>query len=406
MLTTTHISSHSSGFEPHRFNPAIEKLVGESPDSDYNELDSTIVGQAPAMVEVKRQILKLGRTDLAVLICGETGTGKDLVARGIHRFSPRMYKPFIKVNTPGLPATLFESELFGFERGAFTGAFRKKPGKFELANSGTIFLDEISSVPLPLQAKLLEVSEDKAYSPLGSISKTQVDVRVLAATNANLNEMVSQRRFRLDLYHRICAISIHIPPLRERKEDIDLLCDHFLKKHAARYRKAYRPLSDHMREAFHAYSWPGNVRELENDIQTMIVTESEKMFQEKFRNHIFSADQGTGTAPMMTAKGETIGALELLKKYTLKELSRRAAQKAESNAIMDVLSYTDGNRKQAARLLKISYRALLYKIKEFGLGPEEPALSIRPGERATCSEKTRGMIDLIKAFDRLVLSSN
>jgi two-component system response regulator AtoC len=403
MLTTTHISSRSSVFEPHGFNPAIEKLIGESPDSDYNELDSTIVGQAPAMLEVKRQIFKLGRTDLAVLICGESGTGKDLIARGIHRFSPRMDKPFIKVNTPGLPATLFESELFGFERGAFTGAFRKKPGKFELANSGTIFLDEISSVPPPLQAKLLEVSEDKEYSPLGSISKTQVDVRVLAATNANLNEMVSQKRFRLDLYHRICAISIHIPPLRERKEDIDLLCDHFLKKHAARYGKAYRPLSDHIREAFHAYSWPGNVRELENDIQTMIVTESEEMFQDKFRNHIIFADQGTGTAPMMTAKGETIGALELLKKYTLKELCRRAAQKAESNAIMDVLSYTDWNRKQAARLLKISYRALLYKIKEFGL---EPEVSIRPRERATWSEKTRGMIDLIKAFDRPVLSSN
>jgi len=161
-----------------------------------------------------------------------------------------------------------------------------------------------------------------------------------------------------------------------------------------------------MREAFHAYSWPGNVRELENDIQTMIVTQSEKMFQEKSRKQVLSGGQWNGTPPMITATGETIGASELLKKYTLKELSRRAAQKAESNAIMDVLSYTDGNRKQAARLLKISYRALLYKIKEFGLGPEEPALSIRPGERATCSEKTRGMIDLIKAFDRLVLSSN
>jgi len=406
MPATTHISSSSSSFELHGFNPAIEKLVGKSPGSDYNELDSTIVGQAPAMVEVKRQILKLGRTDLAVLICGESGTGKDLVAHGIHRFSPRMDKPFITVNTPGLPATLFESELFGFERGAFTGAYRKKPGKFELANSGTIFLDEISSVPLPLQAKLLEVSEDKAYSPLGGLSKTQVDVRVLAATNANLNEMLSHGHFRLDLYHRICAISIHIPPLRERRADIDLLCEHFLKKHAARYGKTYSPLSDHVREAFHAYSWPGNVRELENDIQTMMVTGSEKMFQEKLRNRVLYAGQGNGPEPMMQAKGETVGISELLKKCTLKELCRRAAQKAETDAIMNVLSYTDWNRKQAAKLLKISYRTLLYKIKAFGLKPEEPVLRIAPAERDTGREKLRGMIDIVKAFDRLVLCSN
>ncbi len=361
MPETVRISSRGSNLETYGLNLVAKKVAEESHDSDYDELDGAIVGRGPAMVELKRHILNLGRSDLSVLIGGESGTGKDLVARALHRFSSRGDKPFIKVNTPGLPTTLFESELFGFEQGAFTGALKKKPGKFQLAHRGTIFLDEISEIPLPMQAKLLQVLEDKEFSALGSISSTRIDVRVLAATNANLSERVSQGLFRLDLYYRLNVAYVHIPPLRDHREDIDLLCDHFLRKYRARYGRGCTSLPQRTREQFHEYSWPGNVRELENAIQFITAVGSTEALEATTCK--FAKSKALSDAPD-APEAPSVGASELTN-CTLKEVGKEAVRKAEIGAIVDALNHTGWNRKRAAAILKTSYRTLLSRIKEY-----------------------------------------
>lgn len=236
--------------------------------------------------------------------------------------------------------SLFESELFGFERGAFTGAFKNKPGKFQLAHSGTILLDEVAEVPLSNQAKLLHILEDKEFSPLGSTANIRVNARILAATNANVDKMVSERRFRPDLYYRLSVVHLHLPPLRERRVDIDLLCDHFLSKYAALYNRERKPLADRIRNEFYKYSWPGNVRELENLIQCMTALEDEKISYEKIKDC---------ELPM------------------LKDLCKKAVCKVECDAIGDALARTDWNCRKAAAILGTSYKTLLSKIKEYGI---------------------------------------
>jgi len=365
ILSKANTSSLPGNFHPNDLKVAIEKLIQASHDPNGKALDSIIVGKAPAMVKLKRHILDLAKSDLTILVSGESGTGKELVARAIHRFSPRADRPFVKVNSAALPTNLFESELFGFERGAFTGACKKKPGKFQLAHSGTILLDEICEIPLSMQGKLLQVLEDNEFSPLGSTTNTRIDARVLAATNVNLSEMVSRGQFRLDLYYRVNVVSVHIPSLKDHKEDLDLLCDHFLRKYAARNGKASRPLSDRIREQFYQYSWPGNVRELENVIQAIATLGNEENFYEKVGNHGLSGVSRHRKGPTMTADTLTGNGSNLLTRYTLKELSKKAARQAETDTILDVLSHTDWNRKRAAALLKTSYRTLLSKIKEY-----------------------------------------
>ena len=371
ILNKAKTSSLPGNFHPNDLKVAIEKLIQESQDPNAKALDSIIVGKTRAMVKLKRQILDLAESDLTVLICGESGTGKELVARAIHRFSPRADRPFVKVNSAALPTNLFESELFGFERGAFTGACKTKPGKFQLAHSGTILLDEICEIPLAMQGKLLQVLEDNEFSPLGSTTNTRTDARVLAATNANLTEMVSRGQFRLDLYYRVNVVSVHIPPLRDRREDIDLLCDHFLTKYAAPNGKAHIYLSDRLLEQFYQYSWPGNVRELENVIQAIATLGNEESFYEKIGNYGLSGVSRHRKGPMTTADALTGSASNLLTRYTLKELSRKAARQAETHTILDVLSHTDWNRKRAAALLKTSYRSLLSKMKAYKISPKE-----------------------------------
>ncbi len=359
-----------SNFAPGDLKLAIEKLVGQSRLPDYKELDSMVVGQSPAIVEIKRRILQLGKSDLTVLICGESGTGKEVVARAIHRFSPRADKPFIKVNSAGLPSNLLESELFGFEKGAFTGAYKKKPGKFKLAHSGTLLLDEIGEIPLPMQAKFLQVLEDKEFSPLGSTTNTRTDARILAATNSNVDKMVSEGRFRLDLYYRLNPISINVPPLRDRKEDIDLLCDHFLKKYAVCAGKECASLSDRIREQFREYTWAGNVRELENVIRSITAIGNEEIFYEKIKAYAPPWGAGNGKRAMIPKETMTGRSSRLAARCTLKKLSKKAARKAETNAIVEALSYTNWNRKKAAACLQISYRTLLGKIKEYRIQQE------------------------------------
>jgi two-component system response regulator AtoC len=365
ILNKAKTSSLPGNFHPNDLKVAMEKLIQASHDPNSKALDSIIVGRAPAMVKLKRHILDLAKSDLTVLVSGDSGTGKELVSRAIHRFSSRADRPFVKVNSAALPTNLFESELFGFERGAFTGACKKKPGKFQLAHSGTILLDEICEIPLPMQGKLLQVLEDNEFSPLGSTTNAKIDARVLAATNVNLGEMVSRGQFRLDLYYRVNVVSVHVPALKDRKEDIDLLCDHFLRQYADRNGKAYRPLSDRLREQFYQYSWPGNVRELENVIQATATLGNEKTFYEKIGNYGLAGVSRYREGRATTVVRPIGSASNLLKRYTLKELSKKAARQAETDIILDVLSHTDWNRKRAAALLKTSYRTLLSKIKEY-----------------------------------------
>ena len=366
-LTHSNISSLPRDFDSADLKRAIEKLVEESQGPDYKELDNAIVGQSPAMMQIKRHIVRLSKSDVTILISGESGTGKELVARAIHRLSPRVDKPFIKVNSAALPTNLLESELFGFEKGAFTGAFQKKPGRFELAHLGTILLDEISEIPLPMQAKLLQVLEDNEFSSLGSVTDTKIDARVLAATNANLGEMVCEGRFRSDLYYRLNVVSIHVPPLRERKEDIGLLCQQFLKIYATRYGKDHTLINERIMEQFYQHSWPGNVRELQNVIQGMTVLGDEEGFYKKMGNNgpagVFLKGQGTLPAARL---GSTAASGSVTRR-SLKEVCKEASRKAETEVIVDALFHTHWNRRKAAALLKVSYKAVLNKIKEYGI---------------------------------------
>ncbi|MBW1982836.1 MAG: sigma-54-dependent Fis family transcriptional regulator [Deltaproteobacteria bacterium] len=355
----------SANLKPNDLRHAIHKLIKDSENAEFRELDKVIVGQAQSMLNLKKHILDLSKSDVTVLITGESGTGKELVAESIHRFSARAKNPFIKVNSAALPSNLLESELFGYEKGAFTGAWQKKPGKFVLAHSGTLLLDEIGEIPLPMQAKLLQVLEDQQLSTLGSTSDTQIDVRVLAATNCNLAQMVSEGRFRSDLFFRLNVVHIHVPPLRERKEDINLLCDYFLDKYAERHDKPRTVLQETTMSLFHQYSWPGNVRELENIIQSITVLGNEESFWPKLQDNsgrLTSAPANDSRGPEGSAAAPVFS---LDERPTLKEVCREAARRAETDAILDVLAYTRWNRRKAAKLLQISYKALLNKIKDY-----------------------------------------
>jgi transcriptional regulator with PAS, ATPase and Fis domain len=300
-----------------------------------------------------------------VLITGESGTGKELVARAIHDLSLRAKKPFVKVNSAALPDNLIESELFGYEKGAFTGAWRNKPGKFLLAHAGTLLLDEIGEISLHLQPKLLQVLEDDEIPALGSTTSAKIDVRVLASTNSDLKQGVEEGRFRADLYYRLNVISIHIPPLRDRMEDIAPLCEHFLKKHSALNGNAEIKINGGILEQMHRYAWPGNIRELENTLKRFSVLRDEESFFAKLRNQHDIADSVSGLVPehiVPLAKGYSG---EPIARLPLKEVTKMAARKAETDTILDVLSYTRWNRRETASLLKISYKALLNKIKEY-----------------------------------------
>jgi two-component system response regulator AtoC len=312
------------------------------------------------MHKIKEIIDQVANTDVTVLIQGESGVGKEVVARSIHLNSLRRDKPFVKVNCAALPSELLESELFGYEKGAFTGAYRQKPGKFELANGGTIFLDEIVEISMSLQAKLLQVLQDREFSRLGGKKDIRVDVRVLVATNKNVEEAVKDGRFREDLYYRLNVVNITIPPLRERKEEIPIFVEYFLDKFGKKYRKKVKSLSDHMMKAFFRYQWSGNIRELENVIQRIIVLGNEKVIMDEWASV-------NKEEPAQTTK---VTQLHTKPWPSLKEVQREAMMKAEAEVIRKALDLTNWNRKKAADLLNISYKALLYKIKECKIGKQ------------------------------------
>ena len=355
---------------------------------------SMLFGNSEPMNEVRDLIEQVADTDVTVLLRGESGTGKELVARAIHERSLRKDKPFVKVNCAALPTELLESELFGFEKGAFTGAIQHKPGKFEFANHGTIFLDEIGELSFPLQAKLLQVVQDGEFSRLGGKADVRVDVRVIAATNRDLEAAVAQGQFREDLYFRLNVVTINLPPLRDRREEIPVLIDHFLKKYSVQYNRPLASVSADLHRQFVNYGWPGNVRQLENLIKRMIVLRTEAPIVKELQQPPASftraaptltfpsraaapqpvspppaAAAHTASVPMAMVAGAGVATADPTGtgSVSLKEIARKAAQEAERELIQRMLTRTCWNRKEAAEILGISYKALLYKIKENGL---------------------------------------
>jgi two-component system, NtrC family, response regulator AtoC len=319
--------------------------------------DQFFVAASPAMRKIRDQVAQLAQVDVPVLMLGESGTGKEVVARLIHKLSPRADRSWLKVNCAALPGELLESELFGYEPGAFTGATRSKPGKFELCDKGTILLDEIGEMPPLLQAKLLHVLQDQQFSRLGSRTFVKVDVRILAATNINIPEAIAGRKFREDLYYRLNAFTIQIPPLRERKEEIPLFLRHFMGVFASRYGRTPLSVSPALVQACLNYRWPGNLRELENFVKRYLILGDEPLILNELESK--QADQNVfEDVPPVAPKS---------KSQDLKSLVRSLKDGAEAEAISRTLKETKWNRKEAARKLNISYKALLYKIRQFNL---------------------------------------
>jgi transcriptional regulator with PAS, ATPase and Fis domain len=302
-------------------------------------------------------IENIADTDATVLIRGESGVGKDLVARAVHAASARHRGPFIKVNCAAIPDGLLESELFGHEKGAFTGAHRRKPGQFEYANKGTIYLDEIAELRLALQAKLLHVLQDFRFSRVGGRELLEVDIRVLAATNQDLERAVAEGRFREDLYYRLNVVEIRVPPLRERREEIPELAARFLARFNAQYGRQ-KQLTPETLARLTRYTWSGNVRELENVMRRLVVLADGEQAIAALVTGDHSGHNGHCSAPRLTvAEGG------------LREIGRRGAREAERKALLEVLERVSWNRAAAARILKASYKTLLTKISECGLTP-------------------------------------
>jgi transcriptional regulator with GAF, ATPase, and Fis domain len=326
------------------------------------------------MREVRELIDRVADTDVTVLVRGESGTGKELVARAVHAASPRRDRTFVKINCAALPAELLESELFGFERGAFTGAIQHKPGKFEFANHGTMFLDEISEIGPPLQAKLLQVLQDGGFARLGGRQDVRVDVRVVAATNRDLESAVQDGQFREDLYFRLNIVCITLPPLRQRRDEIRPLTEHFLARYTGHYNKPPLAMATDTVRLFEEYEWPGNVRELENLVKRMVILGSDTAIRRDVADAIAARFRRVGPIPALQHPEAPLAAADepstamppaaQLLSGSLKDIGRSAAREAERVLICRTLQQTRWNRREAAEILGISYKALLYKIKD------------------------------------------
>ncbi len=333
--------------------------------------DQLLIGQSQAIVTVRRLIRQVADSDLNVLIYGETGVGKELVAQALHLMSARKDKPLVKVNCAAIPGELLESELFGYEKGAFTGAEARKIGKFELAHKGTILLDEVGDMPLFLQAKMLQVLQDLHFSRLGGKQDIKVDCWVLAATNQDLEQRIKNGLFREDLYYRMNIIRIFVPPLRERPEDIEPLANYFTEQYVRKTGKApFRFGHGRELDFLKEYSWPGNVRELKNTIERLMILHDWQTTKEELLTREGSQDKRRFEA---TVRQNAATAVEISEEKTfpsLKEVKKKAIEEAEKKLIRSVLVETGWNRKQAAKILQVSYKALLYKIKDHKIDAE------------------------------------
>src|SRR5271157_4123720 len=314
--------------------------------------ESIIFGQTAAMRDVRQKLERVAGANLSVLISGESGTGKDIIARLLHLYSPWASGPFVKVNCPAIPGSLLESELFGYERGAFTGAFGTKPGRVELAHRGTLFLDEISELDPSMQAKLLQLLQDGQFSRIGSQEDKKVEVRVVSATNRELHQEIDVGHFRHDLFYRIAAMTIHLPALRERAIDLPLICEYLLEYYNDKLNGRAPMLRPTLLAKMQRYSWPGNVRQLENLIKRYVVMGTDDVIVSEL---------------LQTNDRDTLSNLMLDGPVSLKKLTRQTVRKLEARIILNALHANNWNRKKAARSLDISYRALLYKLKEVGI---------------------------------------
>jgi two-component system response regulator AtoC len=367
---------------------AIEKtrLVSEITElrrqlSDDQDRAFIFWGDSPDMANIATIIEQVSDSDVTVLIRGESGVGKELVARAIHQRSPRHDKPIVKVNCAALPAELLESELFGHEKGAFTGAVTTRIGKFEQADGGTLFLDEIGEMKAALQAKLLHVLQDGQFTKLGSNKSITVDVRVVAATNRDLEAMMLRGEFREDLYYRLKVIEVTVPPLRERRSEVSHLTEFFIDRYARRYNRPVRQLSAQLQELFQSYDWPGNIRELENMIKRLVILQDEQLVIRELSRApravpAYAAAGGGGAVvtedddaddggddenePQEPVLMEPVGS-------RLADVAKKAALKAERAAIEDTLNQVRWNRRRAAEQLGVSYKTLLNRIKECGI---------------------------------------
>ena len=316
--------------------------------------ENIVFGRSDAMRSVRDRLTKVAGANVPVLIQGESGTGKDIIARMIHGLSPWKTGPYVKVNCPAIPGTLLESELFGYEKGAFTGAYGSKPGRVEMAHRGTLFLDEISELDAALQSKLLQLLQDGQFCRIGAQEDKKVEVRVVCATNRRLEEEIENGTFRQDLFYRINVVNVSMPPLRERRADIADLANYFLDFYNRKYNCRAKTLSPELMNVLEKYHWPGNIRELENLIKRYVILGNE----DAITNDLV-AREPQYLNPEINLDGP----------ISLKKITRQAVHELEKKVILKVLQNHHWNRKQAARTLGISYRALLYKIREAGLPP-------------------------------------
>lgn len=339
--------------EREKLRAKIERL-----EEELSSMRGPIVGRSPALVAAIAVARKVARHPSTVLITGESGTGKELVARLIHDEGPRAERSFVAVNCGAIPETLLESELFGHAKGSFTGATTDKPGLFEEADGGTLFLDEIGELPASLQVKLLRALQEGEVRRVGANASRRVDVRVIAATNRDLAADVSASRFRGDLYYRVNVVSIRLPPLRERREDVAELALHFLRRHNARLSLDVRHIAPDAMRMLTSYAWPGNVRELENVIERALVMASGSTIEPAHLVDLTATPRTATTTP--STEAATPAFTDLSVKRHTEQLERVLIQRA--------LEQTRGNRTRAAQLLELSHRALLYKIRDYGLG--------------------------------------
>jgi two-component system, NtrC family, response regulator AtoC len=327
---------------------SLVQSIGEIPP------EAVVFGSSELMNSLRDRLGKVASANVPVLIHGESGTGKDIIARMVHCLSPWKSGPFVKVNCPAIPGTLLESELFGYERGAFTGAYGSKPGRVEMAHRGTLFLDEISELDMSLQSKLLQLLQDGQFCRIGAQADKKVEVRIVCATNRRLEEEIENGTFRQDLFYRINVVNLFMPPLRERRNDIENLANYFLDYYNRKYNCRAKAISPELMEVLQKYHWPGNVRELENLVKRYVILGSED---------VITSDLQPRDPDLLTTDINFDGPI------SLKKLTRQATRALERKIILKVLHNHHWNRKQAARTLNISYRALLYKIRDAGLPP-------------------------------------
>jgi nitrogen regulation protein NR(I) len=324
-----------------------------------------LVGQSPAMRAIYEMVARVADSPSTVLITGESGTGKELIAHALHRGSSRRDKPLIKVNCAAIPKDLVESELFGYERGAFTGAVGSKPGRFELADGGTLFLDEIGEIPVEIQVKLLRALQESEFERVGGIKTLRVDVRLIAATNRDLKQLIGEGRFREDLYYRLAVVPIALPPLRDRKEDIPLLVDHFIEKYDRRLGKRVVGIEPEALQVLMSYTWPGNIRELENLMERSVLFADGPLIEAASLPD--SLRERGGAPPVPIAAVGPLGAIAAPSGASMKEIVRQAQAELEKELISRALAETGGNVTRAAKRLQISRKSLQVKMKELGL---------------------------------------